>query len=289
MDQRSIEVLRHRKDIACVLVNPLQGLHPNSSAPGDSSLVDGGRRAHFDREAYTRWLRALREVCTERGIVLIFDEVFLGFRLAPGGAQEYFGVRADMVTYGKTVAGGFPVGVVCGRRHLMKRFREDRPADLCFARGTFNAHPVVMGGMAAFFERIEQPDIQALYPGLDQRFDGFAARLNAMLREAGLPVQVAHLSSIFTVLYEVPSRYHWMLQFYLRAEGLALSWVGSGRLNFPINTSEAQFEEVARRFVAAGRAMRADGWWWHAPQASNQAIRKTLMREALRQRLAEWF
>ena len=71
-------------------------------------------RAQFDRAAYTDWLKKLREVCTERGIVLIFDEVFVGFRLAAGGAQEYFGVRADMVTYGKSLAGGLPVGVVCG-------------------------------------------------------------------------------------------------------------------------------------------------------------------------------
>ena len=66
-------------------------------------------------QAYAEWLQRLRDVCTERGIVLIFDEIFVGFRLAPGGAQEYFGVRADMVTYGKTLGGGLPVGVVCGR------------------------------------------------------------------------------------------------------------------------------------------------------------------------------
>ena len=62
-------------------------------------------------------------MCDERGIVLIFDEVFVGFRLACGGAQEYFGVRADLVTYGKTLGGGLPIGVVCGRSRLMKRFR----------------------------------------------------------------------------------------------------------------------------------------------------------------------
>jgi len=136
MDDASLRVLGTRRDIACVLVNPLQALHPNSSAPGDSALLDGGRTAHFDRAAYTRWLHKVRAVCEQRGIVLIFDEVFVGFRLAPGGAQEYFGVRADMVTYGKTVAGGLPIGVLCGRREYMRRFREDRPADICFARGT---------------------------------------------------------------------------------------------------------------------------------------------------------
>ncbi len=118
MHERSLHVLRTRRDIACVLVNPLQALHPNAGAPGDSQLIDGSRCAAFNREAYTAWLKRLREVCTERGIVLIFDEVFVGFRLAPGGAQEYFGVRADMVTYGKTLGGGLPVGVVCGKREL---------------------------------------------------------------------------------------------------------------------------------------------------------------------------
>jgi glutamate-1-semialdehyde 2,1-aminomutase len=141
MSERTLRVLRTRRDIACVLVNPLQALHPNRNAPGDSALVDSSRSGGFDKAGYRDWLQALRQVCTERGIVLIFDEVFVGFRLAAGGAQEYFGVRADMVTYGKSLAGGLPVGVVCGRQDLMRRFRDHRPADICFARGTFNSHP----------------------------------------------------------------------------------------------------------------------------------------------------
>ena len=151
MDAASLRVIATRKDIACVLVNPLQALHPNAGAAGDSSLVDSSRSANFDRAAYTAWLQQLREVCTRRGIVLILDEVFVGFRLAPGGAQAYFNVRADMVTYGKTLGGGLPIGVVCGGQALMKRFRAERPADICFARGTFNSHPYVMGAMQVFF------------------------------------------------------------------------------------------------------------------------------------------
>src|SRR6202012_5272911 len=120
MSDNALRVLRTRGDIACVLVNPLQAPHPNGSAPADTSLVDSGRSAHFDRAAYAAWLEELRAVCSERGIVLIFDEIFVGFRLAAGGAQEYFGVRADLVTYGKTIGGGFPVGVVAGKRALMK-------------------------------------------------------------------------------------------------------------------------------------------------------------------------
>jgi glutamate-1-semialdehyde 2,1-aminomutase len=281
MDERTLHVLRTRRDIACVLVNPLQALHPNAAAPGDSSLVDSSRRAHFDREAYADWLKALRLICSERGIVLIFDEVFVGFRLAPGGAQEYFGVRADMVTYGKTLGGGLPVGVVCGKRELMKRYREDRPADICFARGTFNSHPYVMGAMDAFLTRLERPELRALYDGLDELWNRRAQTLNLRLREAGVPVQVANLSSIWTVFYRQPSRYNWMLQYYLRAEGLALSWVGTGRLIFSLNYSDADFEAVSQRFVAAAQAMQADGWWWQDAALTNKSIKRGILREML--------
>ncbi len=284
MDEDSLRVLRRRRDIACVLVNPLQALHPNASAASDGSLVDSTRSAHFDREAYATWLRRLREVCTERSIVLIFDEVFVGFRLAPGGAQEYFGVRADMVTYGKTLGGGFPVGVVCGLARLMKRFREDRPADICFARGTFNSHPYVMAAMQVFLERLETPAIRGLYEGLDELWNGRARQWNARLEEAGLPLRVANLSSIWTVCYTRPSRYNWMLQYYLRAEGLALSWVGTGRLIFSLNYSEADFAAVCERFVAAASAMERDGWWWSDPALSNRSIRRGILREMIAQR-----
>ena len=285
MDSDSLHVLATRKDIACVLVNPLQALHPNAGAPGDSSLVDSTRRAGFDRAAYTAWLQQLREVCTRCGIVLIFDEVFVGFRLAPGGAQEYFGVQADMVTYGKTLGGGLPVGVVCGRRDLMKRFRDQRPADICFARGTFNAHPYVMGAMQVFLEKLETPAVRNIYVGLDETWDGRAAQLNQQLEAAGLPLRVANMSSIWTVYYTRPSRYNWMLQYYLRAQGLALSWVGTGRFIFSLNYSAADFAAVAELFVAAAQAMEADGWWWEAPGQSNKTIRRGILREMLSHRV----
>ena len=284
MDASTLRVLRKRRDIACVLVTPLQALPPNTAAPGDSALVDSGRGAHFDRAAYTAWLQQLREVCTARGIALIFDEVFVGFRLAPGGAQEYFGVQADLVTYGKTLGGGLPVGVVCGRNEWMKRFREERPVDICFARGTFNSHPYVMGAMQVFLERLHSEPVRAMYADLDAVWNARAAQLNRQLQEAGVPVQVANLSSIWTVSYTQPGRYNWMLQFYLREHGLALSWVGTGRLVFSLNYTQADFDAVCERFVAAARAMQADGWWWHDGALTNQSIRRGLLHEMLRQR-----
>jgi glutamate-1-semialdehyde 2,1-aminomutase len=281
MSERTLDVLKTRRDIACVLVNPLQALHPNANAPGDSSLVDSSRSAHYDRAAYTAWLKSLREVCTERGIVLIFDEVFVGFRLAVGGAQEYFGVRADMVTYGKSLAGGLPVGVVCGRNDLMRRFRDDRPADVCFARGTFNSHPYVMTAMDEFLTRLGDPAFRSVYDGLDEVWNARARHLNERLTSAGLPVRVSNLSSIWMVHYTEPSRYNWMLQFYLRAEGLALSWVGTGRLIFSLNYTDADFDAVAERFVTAAGKMKADGWWWRDVTLTNKSIRRMILKEML--------
>jgi glutamate-1-semialdehyde 2,1-aminomutase len=284
MDDAALRVLRKRRDIACVLVNPLQAMHPNANAPGDSALIDSSRQAGFNRAAYTEWLRKLRAVCAERNIVLIFDEVFVGFRIALGGAQEYFGVRADMVTYGKTLGGGLPVGVVCGRRDLMQRYRDDRPADICFARGTFNSHPYVMGAMYEFLTRLEGPALQAMYHGLDELWNGRAQRLNERLRAEGLPVQLTNLSSIWTVGYLRPSRYNWMFQYYLRAAGLALSWVGTGRFIFSLDYSEDDFAAVADSILSAARTMHADGWWWSDAALTNKAIKRRVLREMLRAR-----
>jgi glutamate-1-semialdehyde 2,1-aminomutase len=281
MSERTLHVLRTRRDIACVLVNPLQALHPNANAPGDSALVDSSRSGNFDRAAYSAWLKALREVCTERKIVLIFDEVFVGFRIAAGGAQEYFDVRADMVTYGKSLAGGLPIGVVCGRKELMRRFRDDRPADVCFARGTFNSHPYVMTAMDEFLSRLASPNFRAIYNGLDETWNKRAEQLNDRLAAANLPVRLSNLSSIWMVHYTEPSRYNWMLQYYLRAEGLALSWVGTGRLIFSLNYTDADFAEVAGRFVTAAEKMQRDGWWRHEASLTNKMIRRQILKEML--------
>ncbi len=279
MREATLEVLATRKNIACVLVNPLQAMHPNAGAPGDSTLVSGRADKRADRAAYAAWLQRLAAVCRKAGLVLIVDEVFTGFRLAPRGACEYFGIAPDMVTYGKTLGGGLPVGVVCGKAALMKRFREDRPADICFARGTFNSHPYVMGAMDAFLRHMETAEGQALYPGVDAVWNDRAAALNARLAAEGVPVRVANLGTIWTIWHTMPSRYHWMLQFYLRAEGLALSWVGSGRMIFSLAYGEVEFAYVADRFVVAAKRMAADGWWWAPEGDAQRALRKGLVRE----------
>ena len=97
-------------------------------------------------------------------------------------------------------------------------------------------------------------------------------------------MQVANLSSIWTVFYTRPSRYNWMLQYYLRAEGVALSWVGTGRLIFSLNYTDADFQEVADRFVTAARAMQRDGFWWSDATLTDRSIKRRVLREMLAHR-----
>src|SRR3977135_4028649 len=98
-------------------------------------------------------------------------------RASPAAAKTFSGARADMVTYGKSLAGGLPVGVVCGRKDLMRRFREDHPVDVCFALGTFNSHPYVMTAMDEFLTRLDDPGFRSVYRGLEETWDGRARRV----------------------------------------------------------------------------------------------------------------
>ncbi|MEM6927653.1 MAG: aminotransferase class III-fold pyridoxal phosphate-dependent enzyme, partial [Myxococcota bacterium] len=213
---------------------------------------------------------------------LIFDEVFTGFRLAPGGAQAFFGVHADLVVYGKTLGGGLPVGVVCGRADLMKRFRDDRPADLCFARGTFNGLPIVMGTMNAFLRALDTDAVRATYTGLEARWDARRTRLNDALGAISAPLRLDGLISVWTTRVERPSRFNWMFRFYLEDAGLMVPWTGTGRLVFPHSLDDADFDILVERFVGAAQGMLADGWWHPVEGLTHRRIARQWVWETAR-------
>jgi glutamate-1-semialdehyde 2,1-aminomutase len=138
-----------------------------------------------------------------------------------------------------------------------------------------------MGAMSVFLEKLEQPEYAQIYDDLDTRWDARRAHFNATMEKQNLPLRAANMSSVWSLYYTEPSRYNWMLQFYLRAHGLALSWVGTGRLIFSLNYSDADFEAVLDRFVAACQEMRAGGWWAEVP-ITNKSIRRRILKEMWR-------
>lgn len=281
LSEQTLNVLSTRDDIACVLINPLQAFHPNADSASDASLIASDRATHFDKAAYTTWLKRIRKICTDRNIVLIFDEVFTGFRLSYRGAQGYFGIQADMVTYGKTLGGGLPVGVLAGKHELMKRFKDTHPVDVSLARGTFNSHPYVLGAMNVFLERIAQPEIQALYKTVEQTWQQRTTRFNQRLKEADLPIKITNMHSILSVSYTLPCAYNWMLQFYLRANGLELSWLGTGRFIMSFDYTDEEVDQVIELFIESATQMKNDAWWWQSPALTNQSIKQQFLKDML--------
>ena len=140
------------------------------------------------------FLQGLRKLCDESGALLIFDEVITGFRLAPGGAQEYYGVRADLVTYGKIIGGGMPVGANGGSRKLMELVA---PLGPVYQAGTLSGNPVAMAaGLAQLRILKNNPEI---YTELERK----GALLEEGLKDAlsGIPVQVNRVGSLLTVFF----------------------------------------------------------------------------------------
>mmetsp|Transcript_28383 Transcript_28383/g.84972 ORF Transcript_28383/g.84972 Transcript_28383/m.84972 type:complete len:570 (-) Transcript_28383:47-1756(-) len=287
MKPAALKCIAARADeIACVCVSPLQGLNPGSPPPSDLVLLDAKVRKTADKgNAYRAWLHRLKGVCNRAGVPLLFDEVYTGFRMAPGGAQEYYGVDADVVVYGKTLGGGLANGVVCGPSRLMKRFDETRPLRVAYVIGTFSAAPLTLACMAEFLEWVRTPETVRLYAEATARTDAWVHDVNKELAARDLPMRVDNLTTVWTVLFTRPGRYHWMFQYYLRAEGLALSWVGTGRCLFSLDFTPAQYAATKDALLRAAAQMEKDGWW--AGGATASQIGKTIAKEMLYQMVAQ--
>jgi glutamate-1-semialdehyde 2,1-aminomutase len=164
------------KELACIIVEPVAantGVLP--PAPG--------------------FLQALRELATRSGALLIFDEVVTGFRLAPGGAQQHFGVQADLTILGKIIGGGLPIGAVGGPRLLMQRLA---PLGDVYHGGTFAGHPLSMVAGATALQWIQR---HPPYAQLERRTTQLTHALAQAAQAAGVPIQINRVGSMFTVFF----------------------------------------------------------------------------------------
>eukprot|EP00632_Arachnochrysis_sp_CCMP2950_P006040 CAMPEP_0185712326 /NCGR_PEP_ID=MMETSP1164-20130828/34572_1 /TAXON_ID=1104430 /ORGANISM="Chrysoreinhardia sp, Strain CCMP2950" /LENGTH=567 /DNA_ID=CAMNT_0028379875 /DNA_START=78 /DNA_END=1781 /DNA_ORIENTATION=- len=281
MSEASLRCIRARSsEIAAVLVSPLQGLNPGKPPPSDLVLLDAkARETAKSKSDYKVWLHRLRRLCSACDVPLVFDEVYTGFRMAPGGAQEYYDVLADVVVYGKTLGGGLACGVVCGPSRLMRRFDPTRPLRVAYVIGTFSAAPVVVAAMAEFLDWLDAARASNLYGALERKTDAFVDDLNETLASKNLPLRLDNLTTVWTVLFKQPGRYHWMYQYYLRAEGLTLSWVGTGRCLVSLDFEDAHFAKVKAAIVNAAHKMKQDGWW--DGDVSSKTIKNAITKELL--------
>jgi glutamate-1-semialdehyde-2,1-aminomutase len=183
---QSLDIIKdHDRELAAVLVEPVQ--------TSNLSLQP------------KEFLQQLRQLTKEAGIALIFDEMVSGFRLHPGGAQAWFGIEADLATYGKIVGGGMPIGVIAGKAAYMDaidggmwNYGDDSypQAKKTFFAGTYCKHPLAMAAARAVLQHIKSHG-PSLQQQLNQRTSHFAQQLNAYFEEDKLPLQIEYFGSVF--------------------------------------------------------------------------------------------
>jgi len=182
----SLDFIKRKKDeIAAVLTEPVQSRNP----------------AFHSRE----YLQELRTITSANNIALIFDEVITGFRISTGGCQEYFNVVADIVTYGKVIGGGLPIGIVAGKTKFLDatdggywQFGDDSVPSVksTFVAGTFCHHPLAMAASLKTLEILNHSNGKLLRD-LNDTTSSFCERLNSFFAMNGYPIYVSHFASLF--------------------------------------------------------------------------------------------
>jgi len=171
-------VKREKDQIAAVIIEPVVG---------NAGVI-------LPKEGY---LKTISELTQEHGILLIFDEVITGFRLAFGGAQEYFGVVPDMVTLGKIMGGGFPIAAYGGPREIMKMVA---PAGGVYQAGTFSGNPISVAAGLATLEYIKSKR-EVFYDMLESKTEAIVKAFGDVVHERNCPFQISHISSMFQVFF----------------------------------------------------------------------------------------
>ncbi len=190
------------------------------------------------------FLQALRDITQRHGALLIFDEVITGFRLAPGGAQEYFGIRADLVTYGKIIGGGMPVGAYGGRREIMEMVA---PLGPVYQAGTLSGNPVAMAAGLAQLSMIDRD--RDVYARIDRAAARLADGLAGAARTAGAAVSISRVGSLLTAFFlPAPAADY---ESAVKADTKAYAGYFAGMLKRGIYLAPSQFEAM---FVGAAHS-----------------------------------
>lgn len=228
----ALEIIRERAgELAAVLVEPVQSRRP------DFQPVE--------------FLREVRKITQDAGAVLIFDEVITGFRSHPGGTQALFGIRADLATYGKVVGGGYPIGVISGKREFMDaldggfwQYGDDStpPVGVTYFAGTFVRHPLTLAAAKASLEHMKAKgaDLQC---GINERTTAMAVEINAFCREHGAPIEIRHFASMWRTVFLEDHPLQDLIFAMMRSRGIHILD------NFPCFFTSAHAEADFRRII----------------------------------------
>ncbi|MEK7953722.1 non-ribosomal peptide synthetase/type I polyketide synthase [Luteolibacter soli] len=246
-DPASLEILKaHAHELAAVMVEPVQ-----SRAPGLQPRD---------------FMHEVRAITKAAGTALIFDEVVTGFRCHPGGAQAYFGVEADLATYGKVIGGGMPIGVLAGKREYMDaldggswNYGDDSfpEVGVTFFAGTFVRHPLALAAAWRVVEHLkgEGPRLQI---EVTERVERLCRTLNNHFEAIGVPIRLPHFSAYAVIEYAADLKYASLLWYFLREKGVHV-WEGRP-LYFTTAHNDEDFDRIVRGFTEAVADMQAAGF-----------------------------
>lgn len=231
----SLQIIReHAHELAAVLVEPVQSRRPDFQP--------------------LEFLKELRQITQEAGALCIFDEVVTGFRVHPAGAQGHFGIQADLASYGKVVGGGYPIGVIAGKREYMDaldggqwQFGDDSipTVGVTYFAGTFVRHPLALAAANAVLQHVQEqgPSMQEC---LNTRVTAFADELNAFFAEVGAPISVKHFASVWKTQFLEDHPLQDLLFAMMRSRGIHILD------NFPCfyttAHSEADFQQITQAY-----------------------------------------
>ncbi|NES72775.1 MAG: aminotransferase class III-fold pyridoxal phosphate-dependent enzyme, partial [Okeania sp. SIO2D1] len=268
----SLDILKtHSDELAAVLVEPVQS-----------------RRLDLQPKEF---LQQLRQFTTKAGIPLIFDEIVTGFRIHQGGSQAWFGVEADIATYGKCVGGGTPIGVIAGKANYMNgidgglwNYGDDTYPEALqtFFAGTFNKNPLTMAAARAVLQHLKSQG-KALQENLNQRTSKFITRLNTYFEQEYLPIKMINFGSVFRF---VPlSNYSYLSQpieldilFYKLIEKGVYMWEGRNGPACFISTAhtDEDIDYIISAVKESVSEMRQGGFFHNNNQQNSQTnVRQT--------------
>lgn len=240
----SLDYIRaHVHELAAVVVEPVQSRRP-------------------DLQPH-EFLHELRRITAEAGALLVFDEMITGFRIHPGGAQAWFGVKADLATYGKVLAGGMPIGVVAGAARIMDaidggmwQYGDDSypQVDRTIFGGTFCQHPTAMIALHATLRHLKAAGPQ-LQETLNRRTHRLAAELNDYFEREAVPIKVVHFGSLFRFAFSANFE---LLFYHLMEQGIFIwEW-----RNYFLSTAhtEADVDAIVAAVKASVAALRSGGF-----------------------------